>query len=228
MGAAGVQPTRNPFPTNAQCNTSLDDAVAFFSRKCRLAGDPVPREVPLPAQTANGPTQIDLYRVGMAGATNDVKRVSWRVSGGTDTQLTPTNRDAMDQANLQWVDMPPGTPRLQWIEAGALMVLPAPNVAGTLLLMLQTSLWSQSATLDGEYLDIIPADYHPIVVAKAVELLGEQIAGDLEMQIRVKIAASKAMDGLEDMLKWANRRNRSYEGGFVPVTGRITTGRGNR
>jgi len=48
--------------------------------------------------------------------------------------------------------------------------------------MLGTALWGQSATLDGEYVNIIPADYHPIIVAKAVELLGEQIPNDLEMQ----------------------------------------------
>lgn len=228
-GAAGVAPTRNPFPINALVNAKLDEAVAYFSRKCRIAGDATPRSLPIPAQTATGPYAIDLQRLAPFGHANDVLSAWWVESGGTTgSPLTPDHRDNRTRDRADWPHTGVGTPERYWVDRGKLLIEPAPSAEGTLKVMLGTALWIQATTVDQETIEIIPSDYLPIVAAEAARLVCMTQIEDEEMQNKIPALTAKVVDGLGDMREFFARRNRGYQARVVPDVGRISYGAGRR
>lgn len=220
VGVAGAQPTRNPYPTNANINHALDMAVAWASRKGQLGGDWKPRQIPIAAQTDVGPFALFLQHIGPTLAANEVKRVAWIPSGTTqETLLIPDNRENLDRQRYPVMTQTPGTPQRFWTEAGRLMIWPAPADAGTLSLMVGLALWSQDQDLDGQIIEIIPDDYLEMVDWKTVSILcGEQpddmVLRDLKLQAEAQIA-----DILPDFLSYCARSSRSYQGRLVAGLG---------
>lgn len=228
VGIAGAQPVENPFPSNPLLNQCLNEAVAFLSRKGRLARDPVPRSIGVGAQTADGPYYTSLSMVSPAFSVNEVLRVAWIPSGGEEQQLTPASREDMDRTLKNYMTQAAGTPQRYWTEGGYLMVGPSPSAAGTLSLMLGTRLWSQSQNLDGEYVDIIPSDYQPLVTLKTVSFICDTQPDDSILK-ELKAGTDIAMaDGMFDFMAWARRQNRSVQARMVPRTNRMGVIAGRR
>lgn len=229
-GAEGAQPTRFPYPTNTELNTAINEAVAFFSRECRIGGDPVPRSMPLPQCTNLGPFALALQQIAPGGSVNEARGVKWATNTTTANPLRPRNREEMDRLLIGWESQVPGTPSDYWVEGGSLMIWPAPSCAGLLVLQFGTALWLQATNLDLEVLDVIPNDYLPVVMAQVVLNVAAKQPGDVEMVGRAKYYAGVVGDenrgGLSQMMAFFARRNRSYQSGITPMTGRIGGYRG--
>lgn len=216
VGIAGAVPVRNPWPTNPLCNQMIDASVAFLSRKGKLAGDATPELIPIPAQTANGPLSLSLQDIGQTLAVNDVKRIAWYDSGGTvESLLIPDNRENLDRNLRSLMTQPPATPQRWWVEASRLQIWPAPQNAGTLSAMFGIALWSQSQTLDGELLELIPTDYVPLVVWKTVSLLCGTQPDDAVLRDLMQLADREIADMLPDFMAFCARRNRTYEAHII-------------
>lgn len=229
VGAAGVVPVRNPWPTNPNVNMGLDFSVAWASRKARLAGDATPRLIPIPAQTDNGPFAINLQGIAPPLSINDVRRLAWVDSAGdTEVLLTADNRENMDREHQATFSQEPATPTRWWIEAGRLLIWPAPSADGTLSAMFGVSIWSQSQTLDGELLEIIPVDYQPMIVWRTVSYLCGTQPDDAVLRTLMQVADREVADMLPDFLSWAARRSRTYEGCIVPARTRTGQMMGRR
>lgn len=220
VGAAGVEPDRNPFPTNALCDNCTTEAVLFLSRKGKIAKDPVPQSISVAAQTADGPWYTSLSLIAPAYSVNDVLRVAWIADGGGEQLLISDNRENMDRTYKNYMTQAPGAPMRYWTEGGALVLWPAPVTAGTLSIMVGKRLWSQAQNLDGETVDLIPSEYQPLITKKATSLIcatqpDDAILRDLKAGVDLEIA-----DMLMDFMAWAMRQNRSMQARMVPRTGR--------
>lgn len=220
VGSAGAVPTRNPYPTNPLLNQLLNEAVIFLSRKGKLAKDPVPRLIDVGAQTADGPFYTSLSLISPAYSVNSVNRVAWIPDGGEETQLFPDDRENMDRTYRNYMTQAVATPQRYWTEGGYLLIWPSPSAAGTLSLMLGTRLWSQSQNLDGEYVNIIPADYQPLVTLKAVSLTCATQPDDALLKELKGAVDLELLDGMADFLSWCHRQNRSQQSRMVAKTER--------
>lgn len=218
---AGAQPMRWPWPHNALLDAAIDDAVAFFSRKVKMAGDPLPRTIPIAAVSDYGPYAVDLQTIAPFGSVNEVRRSSWQPAGGSEFPLRSWDRQEMDRLRYGWMNTPPGTPRWCWYEAGSLMLYPAPAAAGSLLVMLGVALWTHADTSDGETLEIIPADHLPAVVAKAAHFVCTAPAADAELARLAPVLLAEVGDGLADMRALFSRRNRPRQPGMMADVGRV-------
>lgn len=217
-GIAGAQPVRNPWPNNGLVNMMLDDAVAFVSRKGNLSGDATPRLINVAAQTTNGPYAIPLSSIAPVLSINEVKRVSWYNSVDTaDTLLKPDNRENMERDRLPTMSQQPATPQRYWQESSHLLIWPAPGSDGTLSLMLGQSLWSQSQTLDGELLELVPTDYIPLVTWRATFLVCATQPEDEVMRDTMALADRMVQEMLPDFIGFCQRRNRTFQGRMVPT-----------
>lgn len=223
-GISGAQPTRYPFPSNYLLNDSINRAVAWADAKCHISGDPVPRVVPIPGQTAYGPFALDLNSFPPYGSLTDVRRVTWRTVGGYEQPLDVANREELDRLRYMWMNDAPGTPLRYWIEAGKLLIHPAPSSASELLLMAGSTLWSRNANADGETLEIVPAQFLPVILAKAFIFAAESEPDDVVYAAHIKVAQGEVTDGQPDMQGFFARRNRMKLSHLEPETGR--TGQG--
>ena len=221
VGAAGVQPTRNPYPTNSSVNAFIDDAVAWMSRKVKVTGDTRPRLWPVAASVAAGPFQIAIQQIAPTGVLNDVRRVAWLPDNQNEILLKHANREELDRTRMMLMTQPAATPRLYWVEFGTLSIWPAPQTAGTLSVMFSRALWSQSQDIDQEVIDVIPSDYWPLVDYKAAQMVCLQQPDDNVMQARLSFINAMIADTLPDFEAWARRQSWSWEASQVPETGRV-------
>lgn len=217
-GVAGAQPTRNPWPTNPSVNMFLDHAVAYMSRIGRLSGDALPRMLPIPAQEDALPFVINLQSLSPSLHTNEVRRVAWYDSTGTnESKLKGTSRQAIDwQQKTSSMYVQPGTPMQFWVESMSLYIWPAPVDDGTLSLMCGTSMWSESQNLDGEVPELIPVDYYPLLINKTASLL---CATQPEDQVLAQLNANLMRDMIAQQADWLSfcaTQNKGYQGFFTP------------
>ncbi len=225
---AGAVPTRNLYPDNTSLNQALDEAVAWLSRKGRLSSDVVPRLIPIPGVTDDGPWHTSLSYIAPAYSTNEVRRVAWIPNGGQETQLIPDSRENMDRTRTSYMTQTPGTPQRYWTEGGSLLLWPAPQTTGILSLMLGKAMWSQAQEIDQEQVDILPSDYNPLVTLKATSLITSQQPEDQLMVVLKAAVDSELADGLLDFLAWARRQNRSLQPKMIAKTGRVPMFSGRR
>lgn len=229
-GAAGAQPVRNPWPTNPQINQQLDTAVAYVSRKGKLAGDFVARMLPVAATSSIGPLAINLQFLGATLSTNEIRRVAWYSGNGvSETLLTASTRFQMDRDRMPTMAQTPSSPTRYWTEGGRLLIWPAPSSDGTLSLMAGVALWSMSQNLDGELLEIVPTDHIPLVVFKTVSLLCGTQPEDRVLQRLKQAVDTEIKDNMEpDFVEWARTRTQMFPPQMVPEPIRSGMMRGRR
>lgn len=231
-GISGAIPLHAQYPTNAGCNYAIDEAVAFFSQKCGLGGDVKTQAVPFPIVTENGPYAIALQQIAPAGSVNDVRHVSLTMTGGSNQTLVPTSREEMDRSGILWEQQTPGTPQRFWVEAGSLVLWPAPSSTGSLNIQFGKALWSNSTQADAEVLEIIPTDYLQTVLHKATAIVALIQTNDAEMHARgeyfLSLVGNEAQGGLADMLRFFNTRNKARQGSLQADQGRVLWQYGNR
>lgn len=220
-GAAGAQPTRWPRPLNAELNIFIDEAVAWFSTKLDLGSDPLPVSFPVPAQTADGPFVLRLQNLAPFGSVTSIRYVSWRESGGTAQMLDPVSQEEMDRDNVVLEESAVGTPRRFLVSGGNLLIDPAPEAAGELLIRSGSVLWREAATVDQEVCDIFDTDHFPYLWAKAAELCALQFPAEAEMQKRLPAFMATVREGLADMRWFFLRRNMGERGNMTAGTTRV-------
>ncbi len=205
----------------------MNDAVCWLSTEGRLASDPVPQLIAVDSVTDNGPWHQSLRHIAPVGSANDVLRVAWVPDGGSEQQLLPNNRANLDRTRKNYMTQSPGTPEFYWVEGGSLMVWPAFASSGSLSLMLGTALWKNAQNIDGETIDLIPYEYQPLVVYKAVVAICGQQPEDDVLKQRAIIAQAQIDQRFPTFLSWAQRRNRAYQPHMKAKTGRrnFLTGR---
>lgn len=206
----GDQPTNYPYPTNMQINDALLGAVSDINRECQFHVQqytvPVP---PFPAGS-RGPFQLDLSNlnpntfgvlVSPVGHVNDVLRVLWVPTGGIQQLLTPSNRDYLDRAGIgDYYSDVASVPKTWYVEQYSLYLLPAPVVAGTLVLTLGTGIVGLDC--EDSVIDQVPIDFQDVFEYQAIVRLAKTQTLDVEAQERASMFGADAVLGMHQLKAW--------------------------
>jgi len=200
---AGDAPTWQPQPTNAAINTGILDAVSKANQYIGLSGTPTIRELPIDAQTNDGPFIIDLSAIKgfPERALNSIRRAWWN-DGTTSTRLYPVILSSLDRVSDPYLSYAAGVPYRFAIEGYSLYLMPSPSTSGTLQFMAGASI--SGPIDDNDSFDQIPSDYDICLLCMALVEVCKMYPNDVEMSRRAEMYAPDATAGLERLSAWFN------------------------
>lgn len=213
---AGDEPAWYREPSNLKIRSAVTSACQLVNRHVHLADAGSIRSLPIAAQTASGPCQVDLSSVpGLADRSLNSIRRTWWNDGSTSVRLDPVNLDALDFTESGvWLNDAPGTPRRFAIEGYTLYLDPSPASAGTFQFMGGCGVLPPADENDGY--DQIPTDYDPCINFIALVELAKMYPNDKEMLSRAQMFAPDAAAGLERLAAWfAGGSNEEAQYGMV-------------
>jgi hypothetical protein len=200
-----------PRPTNGELNDFIDSAVHEVNRRTGFAARLSTVRLEVAAQTSDGPYVLDLRAVpttGPAGSINKVRSVWWEDSSGNCRHLDMTFRSAVEAGGLVSAAVEVGEPRMCWVDAYALHVLPAPSEAGYLNIRVGHGIVGPIDDLD-TFADL-PISYHDSVLHVAFSMWVEANPMDLELASRMQVASARREAEIAAIAQW-----------LITVSGRV-------
>lgn len=210
--SSGVAAPSQPDPNNNTIQDALNYAIDWVNRKVRCG--PVVWISPISVAAAGagilGGLNVDIASddsntLLIREATDAVWAYTANQGGVNQTlyrRLEPLNYAAMLSGSTSFPQYPAQAQPTQWYITGTTVVLvPPPNVAGTLYLM-QTEGIPQ---LDGSATTTItgpPVGLHSVIYFKAAATLSARQGTNLESQQRFERYDALANDGLGDIIAW--------------------------
>lgn len=198
----GDEPSFFKEPSNYKLRSAITSACQLVNRHIHLADMGSIRSLPIAAQTAMGPFQVDLGSIGGLAprSLNSIRRAWWN-DGTTSIRLRPVQLDRLDfTENANYINDPTGTPRRFAIEGYTLYLDAAPASAGTFQFMGGCGVLPPQDEEDGY--DQIPTDYDPCINYIAIVEYGKSVPGDTEMLTRSQMYAPDAQAGLQTLASW--------------------------
>jgi hypothetical protein len=207
-GASGAQPLEDPDPNNNAIIQCINDGIDYINRIVRIG-----LNTGISLATAGpgvggvtiftrGPFYFDTSGVlPVTQSAFEYTDIVW-TDGVNANRLAPLDFYAQEKDYTQWQQLPPGRPTY-YIELGnQIGLIPAPNVAGTLImngLMTIPQLVNLTDTIS-----YLPIEYQDTVLFAAVVLLSQRQAMDVEAATRAQSFLPLMQQGVVAIYSWAN------------------------
>lgn len=195
----GAQPLDQLEPSNYVIDSAITSACNTVVRKCRVQDALHFTDVPVPAQTGNGPATIrfDALPGFPDGGAVRIRRSYWTEDDVTYNRVIPVFLAQQDIDGGNWMNDGPGTPYRMAVEGSLIYLLPGPANDGTLRMTVGSG--CLAPVLDDEGYDGIPAAYDDAINYVALTELAAMMPGDSEMQKRLSVFAPFAAEGLLEL-----------------------------
>lgn len=200
-----------PWPSNSEINGAINLCIRSLNARANF-GVNTDYALPVAAQTGSGAYTFDLNTTAvpspyLPGSVNEVREAVWTDVSNNFVPLTPVFRQDWDREGRQWQAQGPGTPQNFWLEATLFSLWPAPDVAGTLSLIIGQSLLSFQS--DAEYMSLLPSDYAVpyLTYAAAADLAGRRTQ-DVEMVTAAQRCLALASEEVTNILYWLATNNK--------------------
>lgn len=208
----GDAPPNEPWPDNLTLNDAIEEAVSICNNEVGFHGTSERISYSVTAQTATGPYYIQTDRIHFTprGTVNSIRGAWWINSGDTDSvYLEPVTYDVLIRDHPGWGELEVGTPKYILMDAGKVGLLPGPDTAGTLELLLGMSMTSPVGDIDT--LGYFPADHYGLVMDIAAKEIADSLPGDYEMDLRSKRLASRIERKMRNLVDWFQSQTEEHE-----------------
>ena len=223
LGNAGDEPLGQRWPTTVVLNDKISDAIRLINVKARLHSI-VGLTIPVGAYgaTYQGPAIVSLagdVNCPTRLSLNNVKRVVYTDTAGNIYRLRATSYYDHDKNLRSWdATYPAMAPQEFATEAYALLIWPAPLIAGTLTLYAGTSF--PNFANDNDWLDQLPFDYQLVIEHIATMLVCMTRLNEPNWLQMYKTYKELGEDGIKEIKQWHATFNQSYTTQLVPDKGR--------
>lgn len=213
----GDAPSWDPSPSNAAINQCISEACSMITTECGVVDNANVIEVPIDAQTDNGPYLVPLNT--LTGQPTDqvvtVKNAWWAdTSEGGDRPLVPQSFEGRERVNWRDWSREPGLPAWYAVDNYRVYLMPAPANGGTLKLRVGLGLIAPMDDISEFH--GVPADYVPRIIDVAVFLLASINPADTDMGARLPAMKLKRDEAIYSIRQWYNTQNAAYQPRLIP------------